>query len=392
MRKKGVFITIGVIIVFILMVSNDEKPIDWTPTYDETNTKPLDTKIFFSELPNWFHEESIKKIHISFYEYYEKDELYFDTTEGNYISISDEYKIDPTSFNSLLDFVAYGNYAFISAHDFPNFVKDSLNFEIEYNPLIYGEHTQTLHLNFNNESLTYTNKLENNITFFKDTLLKKKLGYNLLKKKGKQPNFIGIPYESGIFYLHTNPEIFTNYQLLESNNTNYISTLISYLPKGSVFFNRTLKYDPELSKSPLRYIFSQAPLKWAWIVMLIGIGLFMYFNGKRRQRIIPITKKNKNTTTEFVKTVSNLFFESEDYNNIIHKKINYFLEHIRSYYHLSTDKLNKEFVKKLALKSGNSVEDVQLLITMISNMKGNHYSTKIPLINLNKEIENFYKK
>lgn len=394
MSKKRALISIGIIIAFIIIVSNDVKPIDWTATYDETNTNPLDTKIFFQEMPSWFNDEPIKKIHISFYEYSQINELDIGHYENNYISISDEYVIDPSSFDSLLEFIANGNYAFISARNFPDYVKDTLQFDVDLKPLDFDVQnpSQRLHLNFNNDSLLYTSKLQKNITYFKDTLAHKKIGYNQLKNGEKLINFIGIPFQNGVFYLHTNPEVFTNYQLLETANTDYISTVISFLPKGPVFFNRIQKYDPELSRSPLRFIFSKAPLKWAWISILFGIAFFMYFNGKRRQRIIPIIPEIKNTTTEFVKTVSNLFFESEDYNSIIHKKINYFLEYIRSHYHLSTDKLNKEFVKKLALKSNNSEADIQSLITMISNMKDNHYKTKLPLINLSKKIENFYKR
>jgi hypothetical protein len=147
-----------------------------------------------------------------------------------------------------------------------------------------------------------------------------------------------------------------------------------------------------LSDSPLRYILSQPALKWAWYLAVIGTGLFMIFNGKRKQRIIPDLPKKANTTTEFVKTMSNLYHETEEYNNIIHKEIKYFLEYVRSTYHLSTEKLDEKFIKNLTLKSGNNIEEVRSLIVMISKMKDRHFTTKVPLINLHKKIETFYKK
>lgn len=391
MRKKGIIIATGIVLIFIYIVTSIEAKLDWTPTFDETDTKPLDTKVFFDELPAWFKDQRIKKVYTTFYEYQKialSDSLVLPT---NYISISENYTIDPSSFNTLLTYVGKGNAAFISAKYFPGFIKDTLNFIIKNKAKKIGIKTHTLHLTYTNDTLSYTSKLESDEVFIKDTLIYKELGYTLNKNDKKQLNFIGIPFQKGVFYIHTEPEIFTNYQLLESGATSYMNTLISYLPETGVLYNRTLKQDPNLSNNPLRYILSQTALSWAWYIGLIGIGMFIIFNSKRRQRIIPLIPPVTNTTTEFVKTVSNLFYETEEYNNIIQKKIIYFLEHIRNDYHLSTDKLDSDFVYKLAHKSNNSIEEVQILITMISKMRKNKFTTKTPLDNLNKKIEAFYK-
>lgn len=391
MSKKGIVIIFTIIIAFIYIVTTVEKELDWTPTFDEIDTKPLGTKIFFEELPTWFQNNNIKKIHTSFYEYHRDVLLDTMTSHSNYISISENYAIDSPSFNTLLSYVAQGNNAFISAENFPFFVKDTLKFHIKKKAVKIGEKRDTLHLTYTKDQLSLVRKLEGPGFYIKDTLIQKELGHTFSIPNEKQINFVAIPYQKGIFYIHTNPEVFTNYQLLASDNNSYINTLISYLPEKNVYFNRTVKQDPNLSDSPLRYILSQPSLTWAWYLGLIGMGIFIVFNSKRRQRIIPIISPITNTTTEFVKTVSNLFYETEDYNNIIQKKIIYFLEHVRSHYHLSTDKLDSDFIYKLAHKSNNSIDEVRLLITMISNMRKNKYTTKTPLINLNKKIEEFYK-
>lgn len=391
MSRKGIIVLSFVILMMVLVVSNRSHTVDWTPTFNEFETKPMDTKIFFDQLPFWFQGKSVKKIHTTFYEYdqYLKDQP-LDSAK-NYISISRAYDIDITSFESLLEYVSYGNDAFISAHSFPYFVKDTLGFKTAFEDTEIRATKNTLHFEFAKETLEYTSKIPYGTAYIKDTITVKKLGYVVSDQGERRTNFVGIPYYDGIFYIHTTPEVFTNYQMLEASDTGYLSTAISYLPQVSILLDKAVKIDPEFDQSRLRYITSKEPLRWSWYLLLVAIGLFILFNAKRRQRIIPILEPLKNTTTEFVHTVSNLHYEAADFNGIIQKKIIHFLESIRSRYHLSTERLDSKFVEKLALKSGNSVEEVQALVTLILKMKSHNFTTKEPLITLNRAIEKFYK-
>ncbi|WP_299434499.1 hypothetical protein [uncultured Maribacter sp.] len=392
MRKKQLLILGGVLLVFILLVTNQSNEIDWSPTFDETQTKPLDTKVFFDQIPFYFKGESSKKVYTTFYEYDQHLRMQEKDTLKNYVSISGRYDIDETSFNSLLEYVEYGNQAFISAYYFPEYVQDTLGFKMEYDRVEIKQEEKTLFLNYVIDTLKYTPKVPFGASYFSDSISKgKKLGYVKSLENEKHSNFIGIPYGDGVFYIHTTPEVFTNYQMLEAKDAGYVSSVISYLPKLPILVDKAVKLDPEISRSPLRYILSKEPLKWGWYLLLTTIGLFMLFNAKRRQRIIPLKDPLKNTTTEFVQTVSNLHYEAQDYNGIIQKVIVHFLEHVRSKYHLSTDKLNEDFVTKLALRSGKPVEEIQQLVSLIIKMKSHQFSTKEPLKALNKEIEKFYK-
>ncbi|MEN1784868.1 MAG: hypothetical protein AAGF77_06965 [Bacteroidota bacterium] len=390
MKRKGLFISCAVLLLIILVYANRSHEVDWTPTFDDNGTNPMDTKVFFDQLPIWFDGKSTKKIHTTFYEYDQYLRLQPVDSIKNYISISSNYDTDVTSFDALLEYVAYGNQALISAHNFPHFVKDSLGFETGYQPINMKEQDDILHLNFAADSLVINSRLQRGKTYIKDSTAFKSLGYNVLKDGKKRTNFIGIPYYDGIFYIHTTPEVFTNYQLLKAKNADYVNTVISYLPNVPVLLDKAIKTNPEVDQSPLRFITSQESLRWAWYLLLLSIALFLIFNAKRRQRIVPIITPLKNTTTEFVHTVSNLHFEAKDYNGIIQKMIIHFLEFVRSEYHLSTENLNTEFSRKLALKSGRPLSQVGNLITLISTMKSHNFKTKEPLIKLNKEIEKFY--
>ena len=120
-----------------------------------------------------------------------------------------------------------------------------------------------------------------------------------------------------------------------------------------------------------------------------GIVAVCIIKGKREQRIIKVIEPLENSSIEFTKTIGDLYFQHKDFGNIIAKKITYFLEQLRSKYYLNTNDLNSEFIEKLALKSGNSLEKTKKLIALINHLKGKTLHTEKDIIALNKQIEDF---
>ena len=98
----------------------------------------------------------------------------------------------------------------------------------------------------------------------------------------------------------------------------------------------------------------------------------------------------ENTTVAFVKTISNLYFETQDHKNIIEKKSTYFLERIRTQYNLDTSKLDDDFIERLSLKSGVKKEKVKTLINYIDWLRNKRQYFESNLIQLNTYIEEFY--
>lgn len=392
--NKKVGVVLGIILVAVIVLLNKgDRSIDWSQTYMEEETKPFDTKIFHEQLDFWFKEQPNKNLYTTFYEYQTESDEETYNEKRNYVNVSNSFSIDEPSFDELLMHVAKGNEAFISSNSYPQFMLDTLGLEMDYMDATIKEQSFSIHLEHTNDSLVYTSKRTYGTGFFKDSTSIKKLGFFYDELCELKTNYVGVPYKKGVFYLHTAPEVFTNYQMLEAISTNYISTVLSYLSKETPYlYDRNYKIDPEISNSPLRFILSKPPLKWSWYLLLLTIGLFLLFNAKRRQRIIPIIEPLKNTTTEFVKSISTIHYEAKDYNGIIQKNIHYFLDTIRNKYHLPTNKLDDDFIKKLALKSGKPIDDIRQLVTLVIKMKAHTFTTEAPLKNLNKQLENFYKK
>ena len=92
----------------------------------------------------------------------------------------------------------------------------------------------------------------------------------------------------------------------------------------------------------------------------------MIFNAKRRQRVIPIIKPLPNTTVDFTKTIGNLYYQEGNHQNLIDKKIIYFLERVRNEYLIDTAVLDENFIKKLHAKTGKDIKDIEHLVYLIN--------------------------
>lgn len=369
------------------------KPINWDKTYNETHKIPYGTFIFYEELNTLFPDSEVQDIKATPYEFFDEyydweDSNYF--TTGTYMLIDQFSEIDNSSAQELLDFASHGNDIFMSCTYFPDRLLDSLGFDTQNDFNFKGKAQFTFtNPTFRNDSITIEKGL-NNIYFSDiDTLDTTVLGHQKFADS-TYTNFIKVTWGKGNFYLHLQPIAFTNYHLLKKSNHKYAASVMSYLGDDTIFFDSRNKSGKELGSSPLRFVLSQPPLRWAWYLALITTVLFMIFNAKRKQRIVKVINPLKNTTVDFTKTIGNLYFETKDHDNLIEKKITYFLEYIRRVYYLDTQILDDKFVKNLASKSGNDENDLKKLINQIVHLKAKTACNEGDLLRLNKAIEDFY--
>jgi hypothetical protein len=219
-----------------------------------------------------------------------------------------------------------------------------------------------------------------------DTINTTVLGYQ--SGDSLRVNFIKVNYNGGEIYLHTQPTAFTNFHLLKDNHKEYAEKVLSYLPKRDIHWLSEKSSGKNISDSQLSFIFKHPALKSAWLLFLIGMGFFMIFNAKRKQRIVPIINPLPNTTVDFTKTIGNLYYQEGDHTTIIDKKIIYFLERVRNEYLMDTTKLDADFVKKLHQKSGKDYFIIEKAVFLINNhRKSPHTSIEDDLVEINKALE-----
>lgn len=382
------------LVAIVLIDANRPKPLDWTPTFGIKDRIPYGLYIFDQEFSKLKINDTIEKTTQTAYEfldsntYYVDDSLYTDKTDGTILSIEEYSSIDDESVNELFDYVGRGNSVFLSTLAFPDKLRDSLHFELNSEmPEKEGLNLSMANANLGTQKYNFINGVGSVYFNQIDTLKTTVLGYQS-SAKSKKINFIKVPYQSGYFYLHCQPIAFTNYHLLKDNHYQYTEKVASYLPKGKIIWLVKGQTGEYISDSPLRYILSQPALRYGWYIFIIGMLTFMIFNAKRRQRIVPIKKPLTNTTVDFTKTIGNLYYQEGDHQNIIDKKIIYFLEKIRNDYLIETTTLDETFIKKLHLKSGKNIDDIQNVVRLINYQRQSyHQSIEEDLLEINNAIE-----
>ena len=217
------------------------------------------------------------------------------------------------------------------------------------------------------------------------------------KLKTDKINYIRIAYGKGRFYLHSNPIVFANFNLLTENHINYAELVFSQLPNSKTFYDEYSKVykgsndGSDGSESPLKYIFSQPELKWAYYLIVAMLLLFIFFRAKRKQKIIPILKSNSNTSLEYVQTIGSLYFQSGEHKKIAIQKMKVFLADIRTKYKVQTTDFNESFYAQLSIKSKVSIGIIKEIFERYKFLENLSTADEQILIDFYQSIETFYK-
>ncbi|WP_340074950.1 DUF4350 domain-containing protein [Leptobacterium sp. I13] len=388
-RKSKIIIGLflAVLIAIIITEVVRPKPVNWKDSFTSADKIPFGCYVLYNELESLFPDKTIKKIDRSAY----LELVEGDIPSSTYLFINSYLEFDEQELQKLLDYVETGNNVFLAANSFDYMLRDSLKIDT-YTAYGLTEDTITISLAnsvFKNKGYKYARGINESYFSSFDTINTTILGYrNATKKKEKEVNFIKLKRGSGSFYISTLPKAYTNYYMLRGNGE-YVANTLSYFPSEVIFWDDYKKDGRIIIDSPMRYVLNQDALKWTYYLTISTIFLFVLFKGKREQRIIPVVKPLENASVAFTQTIGNLYFQHKDYSNIVRKKIVYFLEFVRSEFFLNTERLDNHFIERLAIKSGKTIEETQVLIKYIEKLRSNTTHTEQQLIELNKKIESY---
>ncbi len=375
--------------LFLVVKLMEPQSYDWTPTYEATDKNPFGAYVLNELLPSVFKE---KKISISNQTAYElKDSL---KQKDNLIIIAHTLNTGKEDTEILLKHVEQGACVFISAQSFYGTLADTLKLSTTdylFEQGLGGQGKDTSYLKFVNPGLDtsqhYFFKRSNVHNYFDkfDSIHTTLIAENNFH----QPVTIRTRWGKGNFIFNCTPLAFTNIYALKGNNPQFISTSLSYLPIEDVYWTEYYSVGRQEASTPLRFILTHAPLAWAYYISIISLLLFMAFEAKRKQRVIPIVPPLENTSLEFVGTIGNLYYQRSDHKNIAEKKILFFFEHVRSRYMLTLTGAGESLASILAKKSGHGVEEVRNLFLAFDFVRKQEKITGQELIELNASIEEF---
>lgn len=390
-RLKIYYFITFVALTWILVANvTRKKPINWMPSFVAEHKLPYGTYVLREELSELFPNTEVKDIQLSPFM-----KLKDPSVSGTYVFVNDVVNFGEEEFDLLLEFVERGNDVFISTEGAN---VDTLN--LKTRTVTSRGFFRSLELKISNPNLdTIPRQFNDKVSklgFSKiDTLNTEILGtIRLLTSDNsvdrEEANFVRRKHGKGNFYFHLFPFAFTNFNMLKEDRHRYVASALSYIDADKpILWDAYYKSGKSKITSPMYYVLNSPSLKWAYYVALIGIVIFVFFQGKRVQRIIPVITPLRNQTLAFSRTLAGMYFEKKDHKGISNQVITYFMDYIRTHLNMSTVTIDESFLTDLASRSGNSVEDVQQLFQLIKELEAKNYVSKEDLQKLNTAIDEF---
>jgi hypothetical protein len=387
---KG-YIAVIILIIAAYVYAEYRRPpvVDWSMTLSRYDRIPFGTYILHDQLKNLFKTGS-EDLRVPLY-----DHLNDRADTGELcIIIAPGIKTTRTDEAELLRHISLGNTVFMATETLSKSLEDTLGVSLRafrikdlardsvslrlVNPA-FGKKT-----NYRMLKNTVDGGFENF-----DTTKTTVVGMN----SDGMANYIRIDLGRGHLFLHAAPLAFSNCFMLTDSNHRYVSQALSRLPSAP----KALYWDDYYSLgrggpvTPLRVILTKPALRMAYFTGLATILLFILFQSKRRQRIIPVIQPNRNTTMDFVETVGQLYISRADHRDIALKKVTYFLDSVRQRYGLHTGVLDDAFALQLAGKSGVSPEKTVELLNVINRIRSSATVVEPELMQLSRTIDEFQK-
>ena len=365
------------------------RDLDWTITYHNEDKNPFGAFVLSDLIQSLFPSSEIHRSNFTIYELY-------DTLQKpvNFLSLSTSFSPGKEDVEALLKNIELGGNAFIAAQYFSGVFADTLSlntsdyfFESVTRPFNQNDSSS---LHFTNQTLQQASMCwfprKNIHNYFSDSDSTTSI---VAENDLSLPVTVKITRGKGTMYLNSTPLTFSNAYLLNEDNYQFAELSLSHLPDRETYWTEFYHLGRLEAQSPLRFILTNEPLRWAYYCAILSLLLFIVFEVKRRQRIIPIVKPLTNTTLEFVSTIGNLYYQSNDHKNIAEKRILFLFEQLLSKHNIHTQATTDESIHIIARKTGNAEDDVRVLFDAIHKVQNKREITADELKDLTKKIDRF---
>ena len=423
--------------IYVLVESHRPKPIDWTPTYINTDKIPYGTYALFDQLPRLLGTDSIEVVRLPAYNQLTgisledapprrtrnqrvptknaardtTDDATTSTSEalsgaetlplrpdrqGNYLFVNNGFANDALDTRALLALARRGNAVFISAENLNDTFTDSLGVRLEglKSPILpskaHPRQPDSVELRFANPALAARCWLPAQATEYRFVFKPGQAGHTLATDAQGRAVYVELAVGRGHLYLCSVPAAFSNRYFLQPRIRPFAVAALRYLPARRTFWDEYQKQGPADNQSLLRVLVAHEPLRLAYFVTLAGATLFVFMGARRRQRIIPTINPLPNTTLLFTRTVASLYRQGHNHGLIAEKKVSLFLDYLRTrFQEASPDFGNEEFRERLSQKSGVPRPRVDELLRQVNFARTAPQMTDAQLLRLNTAINEF---
>ena len=395
--KKYLYFLVATVVLYTVYELQKPKEVNWAETFHFRDKIPFGTNVTHDLLKDINQDREAKHVFRSLYELLELGDA-----EDNLLMLSSISAIDKQGTRVLLDHVNKGHTVLIGAENFAGALKDSLEFGMAFNEQLLSTNVSDVQSALAGESVT-------NIHFVEDDFPKERFEFPSVVASTFFTNFdkerfdvlaenddgravlIRLKSDKGNLYLTSMPLALTNYFVLDQKTSAFAEVLLSLFPEQeSLAHNEYYQMGRMESSSIIRFLLRHSALRWAYFLLIGTLVLFVLFEIKRRQRMIPVITPLRNTTMEFVSTLGQLYYRQSDHANLAKKRVLYWLDFVRNHYNLKAQHLDDQFTLDLAKKSGKDKRWIALLVKTAAKVQQGHQLSESELMAFENQLNKFY--
>ena len=374
------------LVAYIIAQFYRPKEINWAESLSSSEKAPYGTFILKERLKDIFPGAAVVAYRQPVYNVIAEDSV----KNATYIIVAHGLQFSKADFEQLTRYVKEGNDVFVAAEYFGELFEEHFKLKTRY---VFRVSGKTAPVKFTNKYLDSTKRylLAKGIgsTYFdsfdsaKTTVVGEDENHNA--------NFIKISAGKGYLYLSANPLFFSNYSLLKQQGSSYAATALSCLKNTKkILLDEYYTQGEAGNKTIMQLFFDNPALSWAYYITIFSLLIFVVFEVKRTQRVIPIIEPLENTTLEFVTVIGELYYEKRKNADIAHKKVIYLLAYLRDKYQLKNQQPDDEFIAVLQQKLEIKADFAEHFTGYLNYINENSTVTDTELIKLNKLTDEFY--
>ncbi len=391
-NKKFIYIFCGIFALVIVIQFYMPKETNWSRTYLSKNKTPFGCFAIYNLMQSAY-SKSFKTNNQTLYNLNE-----LQNKKASLVIVNDNINFNKNDITSLFEFLNKGNTVFIAVNSFNGAIADTFHLRTDLDYADYfvsidslikknGVKIKLNASNYKKQAFAYS-RIASSAYFTSFDTSRFMVHASMGKDKAC---FISASVGKGRLYLMTMPDVFGNYFIVNHPNRQLAYTMLSRIKNDELIWDEYYKTYNITSYSFIKFILESDALYTAYLLIIFILILYMIFEGRRRQRAIPVVVAPTNSTLEFVNVVSHVYYNSKNHQSIAAEKIRYFYETVRKKFHTNTNQINEEFLNEVSELSGIEKKLVKQLFTYCEKLKQPEEITENELVELNRQIHNFNK-
>ena len=389
MNKQRAFIIAGslilctVLLVFLFSGKSEEETVqkafvsdNWEQEFFPDHKGPLGLYLFRDMLaghtgkPQIMVEDSLEKA--------------LDDSLATYIYAGDEFVIQDAEFDSLIKQVKKGSDLFLSFHQLTDHM------------IPYFFHSSANEWHYEETITVYTDSSSYQLfsVFQTDTVARRwnlisaanlrDTNFRVLTSFMETPNFVQLNAGKGRIFLHSNPELFLNYQLLTKSGYAHAKIALSRIRKDRpVKWLELARYSPyfgnsdtdemegqglQVDDSALQFLFKRQALVIAFLLSILGVILYLIFRTRRVFPVMPYIPGAKNRSLDFAQTMKAIYYTRQTPYDILLVMRKNFYAIVSKQFFLDISKKDKtREISILAEKTGIPREQIEEITGILDN-------------------------